>query len=91
MFEDKVMPGMRSNKVWDEETAGVIGFHGGGDNNENNERRNKKIFFEVTDKKIADENTNEKIDGDRGLGSLDAAEAVQAATEERRGKEVTTE
>ena len=90
MFEDKVTPAMRSNKVWDEETAGVIGFHGGGNENEN-ERRNKKIFFEVTDKKVADENTNEKIDGDRGLGSLDAAEVVQAATEERRGKEVTTE
>ena len=85
------MPGMRSNKVWDEETAGVIGFHGGGDNNENNERRNKKIFFEVTDKKVDDENTNKNIDGDRGLGSLDAAEVVQAATEEHRGKEVTTE
>ena len=82
------MPAIRSNKVWDEETAEGIGFPG---DNENNQRRDKKIFFEVTDKKVADENTNEKIDGDRGLGSLDAAEAVQAATEERRGKEVTTE
>ena len=84
------MPALRSNKIWDEETAGVIGFHGGGNENEN-ERRNKKIFFEVTDKKADEENPNEKIDGDRGLGSLDAAEAVQAATEERRGEEVTTE
>ena len=75
---------MRSNKVWDEETAeraaGLPGLVENGP--ELNEKKPNKVnFFEVHDK---------KADGDaHAVGSLDAAEEVQAATDERRGKEVT--
>ena len=62
---------MRSNKVWDEETAVE----------NNNGTKMKEKGFELT--------TDTKTDGDARLGSLAAAEAVQAATDQRRSKEVT--
>ena len=67
---------MRSNKVWDEETAGLPGLV---ENNNGTEMKEKG--FELT--------TDTKTDGDARVGSLAAAEAVQAATDQRRSKEVT--
>ena len=78
---------MRSNKVWDEETAeraaGLPGLVENGP--ELNEKRPGKVnFFEETRK------LDKKADGDaHAVGSLAAAEEVQAATDVRRGKEVT--
>ena len=66
---------MRSNKVWDEEAACVVE-----NSNETAEIKEKRAdhLFELPDK---------KTDGD--AGALAGAEAVQAATDERRRKEVT--
>ena len=63
---------MRSNKVWDDETAGLPGLV------ENNNGREIKA-------------TATKTNEDARVGSLADAEAVQAATDQRRGKEVTKE
>ena len=68
------MPGMRSNKVWDEEGAGLPGVVES--SNETAEIKEKRAinFLE------------QNADGD--IGSLAGAEAVQATTDERRRKEV---
>ena len=69
------MVDMRNNQVWDEEATAKAGVPGV--LVENNEMLEKVL-------------TNKKVDGgwlDRD-GSLAAAEAVQAATDERRDKEV---
>ena len=85
MFEAKDILEMRSNKVWDEETAeraaGLPGLVQNNNGPEFNERMADKVnFVELPDK---------KTDGDaHAVGSLAAAEAVQAATDERRGKVV---
>ena len=63
---------LRSNKVWDEEGAGLPGVVES--SNETAEIKEKINFLE------------QKTDGD--IGSLAGAEAVQATTDERRRKEV---
>ena len=63
---------MRSNKVWDEEGAGLPGVVES--SNETAEIKEKINFLE------------QKTDGD--IGSLAGAEALQATTDERRRKEV---
>ena len=65
---------VRSNKVWDEEVAGLPGVVE--NSNETAEIKEKRAinFLE------------QKTDGD--IGSLAGAEAVQATTDERRRKEV---
>ena len=74
MFEAKDILEMRSNKVWDKETAERVAPLPRLVENKNEELNNKEL-------KIADDAP--------GVGSLAAAEAVQAATDERRRKEVT--
>ena len=63
---------LRSNKVWDEEGAGLPGVVES--SNETAEIKEKINFLE------------QKTDGD--IGSLAGAEALQATTDERRRKEV---
>ena len=63
---------MRSNKVWDEEAAGLPGVVES--SNETAEIKEKINFLEQKT--------------DRDIGSLAGAEAVQATTDERRRKEV---
>ena len=69
---------MRSNKVWDEEAAGLPGLV---IENNNALREMKEKGFELT--------TAKKKDKEARVGSLADAEVVQAATDQRRGKEVT--
>ena len=94
MFEVKDMPDLRSNKVWDEKEAVVrIVLPGDVKNNKLGDNHN---FFELTNKRM-DKKTNKKMEGktnektgeDAGQGSLAAAEVVQAATDERRSRQVT--
>ena len=77
MFEVRDMPDMRSNKVWDEETA---------------ERAGLPVVAESSEKQdnVFELNDNDKKNGADFLeGSLAAAEAVQDETDERRGAAVT--
>ena len=69
---------MRSNKVWDEERAAGL-TRVVPNSNVSNEKGEEG--FELTDKKIEV--------GNADIGSLAHAEAVQAATDKRRDKEVT--
>ena len=93
---------MRSNKVWDEETAGLPGLV----ENSNGRDIKEKVFELTTATKTSEdasvENNNgreikeklttaTKTNEDARVGSLADAEAVQAATDQRRGKEVTKE
>ena len=74
------MPDMRSNKVWNEETSERVAVPPSlveNNNGLNEARRGKELAAEKTD------------ENGRIIGSLAAAEALQAATDERRGKEVT--
>ena len=70
MFDVKDMLDVRSDKVWDEETAVPPALV---ENDKESELKQDKDL---------------KKTNARG-GSLAAAEALQAATDERRGKEVT--
>ena len=73
---------MRSNKVWDEErAAGLPGVVPNSNGSNETRQEGKEIFFELTDKKMEV--------GNADIGSLAHAEAVQAATDKRRDKEVT--
>ena len=76
MFEVKDMPDMRSNKVWDEETAERAGLPVVSEGNEKQDN-----VFELNDNK-------DKKDGFLE-GSLAAAEAVQDETDKRRSAAVT--
>ena len=78
MIEAKDILEMRSNKVWDEETAERVAPLPRLVENKKEELTDKENFFEL---KTAEDAP--------GVGSLAAAEAVQAATDERRRKEVT--
>ena len=71
MFDVKDMLDVRSNKVWDEETAVPPALV---ENDKESELQDKDL---------------KKTEGNARGGSLAAAEALQAATDERRGKEVT--
>ena len=71
MFDVKDMLDVRSNKVWDEETAIPPALV---ENDKESELQDKDL---------------KKTEGNASGGSLAAAEALQAATDERRGKEVT--
>ena len=75
MFDVKDMLDVRSNKVWDEETAVPPALV---ENDKESELNGGK-----QDKDL------KKTEGNGHGGSLAAAEALQAATDERRGKEVT--
>ena len=73
MFDVKDMLDVRSNKVWDEETAVPPALV----------ENDKESKLNGGDKDL------KKTEGNARGGSLAAAEALQAATDERRGKEVT--
>ena len=70
---------MRSNKVWDEEAAGLPRLVENSDEMKLDKKNSNETEAEIK--------LDKKTDGD--AGSLAGAEAVQAATDERRRKEVT--
>ena len=80
LLQLKDMLEMRSNKVWDEEAAGLPRLVENSDEMKLDKKNSNETEAEIK--------LDKKTDGD--AGSLAGAEAVQAATDERRRKEVTT-
>ena len=77
---------MRSNKVWDEETAERAGLPAVTEGNEKQDN-----VFELNDNNNDKKDNNDNKDKKDGFleGSLAAAEAVQDETDKRRSAAVT--